>query len=428
MKIPDIIEIIPPSKIPAAEITVPGSKSITNRALILGALSTGTVTLHGALASEDTEVMSRCLEQLGFSISVSHDKDEMCNRTITITGAGGIIPQRGGTEVDPLTLYIGNAGTAARFLTALVCLGDGAYRIEGTPRMHERPQAELFTALRSLGYKIDSHTNRLPALVHGAGRRPGDCRVDISKSSQFASALLLCAHRAEWRVHVEGENENESSYITMTKRMSERFPHNGGSFQIEPDASSASYFRAADALANQIPAPAGLIRIKKAPDPALQIDAKFPEFLPLPETISRKRDLGDSIMTAIVLAAFSKSPVRFIDLGRLRLQECERVKALCTELSRCGITATEEGDSIIVHPSQPKGAIIETYNDHRMAMCFAVLGLRIQGIRISNPNCVKKTFPDFFQKLAAAPQKGLGATIKDSESGYILPPDDLVAA
>ncbi|HYV31326.1 MAG TPA: 3-phosphoshikimate 1-carboxyvinyltransferase, partial [Candidatus Binatia bacterium] len=171
------------------EITVPGSKSITNRALVLAALAEGETTLRGALWSEDTQVMVECLQELGFLVSVAPDPKESCNRTITLYGFGGKVP-RGGTAEQPLELFVGNSGTAARFLAAMLCLGQGVYRLCGVPRMHMRPQAALFQALRALGYRIDSSNDKLPALIHGAGPKAGECRVSIEQSSQFASALL----------------------------------------------------------------------------------------------------------------------------------------------------------------------------------------------------------------------------------------------
>ena len=172
MPLPDLIEIVPLDKPVRAEITVPGSKSITNRALVLAALGEGETTLQGALWSEDTQVMVECLQELGFMVNVENDPQEPCNRTITVYGKGGVVPP-GGTEAQPLELFVGNAGTAARFLAALVCLGKGVYRLHGVPRMHERPQAALFQALRELGYRIESPNDKLPALIHGAGPRAG---------------------------------------------------------------------------------------------------------------------------------------------------------------------------------------------------------------------------------------------------------------
>ncbi len=210
-RLPDLIEIVPLDKPVRAEITVPGSKSITNRALILAALADGEVTLTGALWSEDTQVMTEALKTLGFEIKVENDPDEFCNRTITVKGLGGKIPNTGTTE-KPLELFVGNAGTAARFLSAFVCLGAGVYRLSGVPRMHERPQAALFSALRELGYRVEPEkgNDKLPVKIFATEAQSRHCiekeidsvssaspqrkcRVSIEESSQFASALLLSA-------------------------------------------------------------------------------------------------------------------------------------------------------------------------------------------------------------------------------------------
>jgi 3-phosphoshikimate 1-carboxyvinyltransferase len=419
MPLPDLIEIVPLDKPVRAEINVPGSKSITNRALILAALGEGETTLQGALWSEDTQVMVECLQELGFMVNVEPDAREACNRTITVYGKGGLVPP-GGTAEQPMELFVGNAGTAARFLAALVCLGKGVYRLHGVPRMHERPQAALLQALRGLGYRIESPNDKLPVLVFGTGPRAAKCRVSIEESSQFASALLLCAEVGRWQVAVTGQSAEESPYVAMTAKLIKAFPRGGGTFQIEPDASSASYFWAAGFL----------LSLPELVAPLLsdwQVDAAFPRFLPLPPAISRQTELGDSIMTAIVLAPFSATPVRFTDLGRLRVQECERVTALRTELSRCGAKVIEQGDTLTVFPSQLHSAEIETYGDHRMAMCFAILGLKVAGVRLKNPSCVKKTFPGFYQKLAAQPPAGLGGRILDGKSGRTLSGADLFA-
>jgi 3-phosphoshikimate 1-carboxyvinyltransferase len=437
--LPELIEIVPRHEPVQAEVTVPGSKSITNRALILAALAEGETTLRGALWSEDTQVMIGALGKLGFRARVEPDLREAGNRTITVQGQGGtVVP--GGTTRAPLDLFVGNAGTAARFLSAMVCLGRGVYRLRGVERMHERPQAALFTALRELGYRVDSPNDRLPALIHGAGPKAGQCRVSIEESSQFASALILCSARGGWRLEITGENAEESPYVKLTEKMLETFPPRGGTFLIEPDASSGSYFWGAHWLLNrscqdffQDPPNHSRVTVRRWPESAWQIDQQFPALVALraepslPASISRTSSLGDSIMTAIVLAPFSTEPVRFTDLGRLRLQECERVAALRTELSRCGARVEEQGDTLTVFPSELHGAEIETYHDHRMAMCFAILGLKIPGITLKNPACVKKTFPNFFQKLAALPPDGLGVEIHDARSGRILAGDSLFA-
>jgi 3-phosphoshikimate 1-carboxyvinyltransferase len=418
MSLPDSIEIVPPSLSALTwplRIKVPGSKSITNRALILAGLSRGKTVLEGALWSEDTQVMVDCLKTLGISIEVAEDPEESCNRTITVHGNGGIL-RAGGSPEQPLELFVGNAGTAARFLTALLCLGKGVYRLSGVPRMHQRPQASLFKALRQLGYRLEAEqgNDRLPVRVYATGPREASCSVAMDDSSQFASALLLCERVGKWQVEVLGVNEEDSPYVTMTRELRDRFPKNGGKFSIEPDASSASYFWAAAYLLGGN-AEESILEIPAWPDTGWQVDAKFPRYLPLPDTVSRASDLADSILTAMLMAVFKPGPTRFTDLTRLRLQECDRVMAMHAELKKCGanVTVDPEGDWLVVYPSAERlhGAEIETYKDHRIAMCFALLGLRVPGIKILDPSCVKKTFPNYFQKLASSPPGGFGARI-----------------
>jgi 3-phosphoshikimate 1-carboxyvinyltransferase len=499
MPLPDLIEIVPLAQPVRAEITVPGSKSITNRALILAALADGAVTLEGALWSEDTQVMVEALKVLGFEVKVEPDAAEFCNRTITVRGLGGKIPNAGTLE-KPLDLFVGNAGTAARFLAAMVCLGPGTYRLSGVPRMHERPQAALFKALRELGYRVDSPDDKLPATIFGGSRGDGaqadesrmdqgllrsaatnrirSCIVSIDESSQFASALLVSARHGGWDVKVAGDDAEEAPYVTMTERLVEVFPWRDGRFQIEPDASSGSYFLAASELVPRfeflefsaqfgVKVPTEIlsaVTVADWPRSGWQVDQRFLQFITfgtlfhhllelerkgesattenlddiLKQTrnskVSRTDDLGDSIMTAIVLAAEPHANrklhgdwIIFTDLGRLRVQECERVIALRTELTRCGAKVIEKGDTLTVYPSHLHGAEIETYNDHRMAMCFAILGLKVPGIKLKNPACVKKTFPNFFQKLAAPPPGGLGAEIRDGHTGRKLELAELFA-
>jgi len=450
--IPELIEIVPLKEPLRASITVPGSKSITNRALILAALSPSTTVLKGALWSEDTQVMVNALRMLGFPIEVAHDPAEPSNRNITVLGGGGKIPNAG-TVGLPLEIYVGNAGTAARFLSALVCLGNGVYMLHGTPRMHQRPQAALLNALRELGYKIESQNNKLPAVIHGQGPRPATCQIDIHESSQFASALLLCAKAGDWNIEVIGEDAEEAPYVAMTQKLIEAFARNNGEFAIEPDSSSASYFVAANWLDRILARESleredynsenyrnkqraftelynrlTLIQVTGFPRSDWQIDTAFEHFIPLPKQISRHTELGDSIMTAMVLAPFANQPTTFKDLQNLRLQECDRVSAMQTELAKCGVRVEVEGDDLTVFPSSKTlhGAEIETYDDHRMAMCFAIFGLRVSGIRLKNPSCVKKTFPNFFQKLATKAPSGLGVEILDAKTQSALSPQELL--
>jgi 3-phosphoshikimate 1-carboxyvinyltransferase len=300
--------------------------------------------------------------------------------------------------------------------------------------MHERPQAALFEALRHLGYRVLSSNDKLPATIQGAGPRQAACEVSINQSSQFASALLLCSGKAGWTVGITGQNSIEAPYVKLTEHLVADFPESGGNFVIEPDASSASYFWGIERMQSMAAEKGGSsLQIERWPGAALQIDQRFPELIQggasliFPKTISRENDLGDSIMTAIVLAPFAAAPVVFTDLHRLRLQECERVQALRTELSKCGARAVEQGESLTVYPSSLHGAEIETYDDHRMGMCFAILGLKVPGIKLKNPACVKKTFPNFFQKLAGKPPHGLGMTILDAQTRRPLDYEELFA-
>jgi 3-phosphoshikimate 1-carboxyvinyltransferase len=422
MPLPPLLEVVPLAAPVRAEVVVPGSKSLTNRALVLAALGRGATRLRGALWSDDTQVMVEALRQLGFDVQVDPDPAEPANRTIRVEGQGGAIP-RAGTPAAPLEIFVGNAGTATRFLTALLCLGRGSYRLSGVPRMHERPQQELVVALRGLGYQVDTPNDRLPLVVHGTGPRPGRVQVSAQHSSQFASALLLAGGVGGWQVEVSGQNADEQPYVEMTRGLIRAFPAGGGDveFDIEPDASSGSYFWGAGWLLGRGAATAGSqVTVRGWPTSGWQIDAEFPGYLPLPVEISRERHLGDSIMTAIVLAPFADRATRFVDLGRLRVQECERVAALRTELEKCGARVEETGDTLVVHPGALHGAEIDTYGDHRMAMCFAMLGLAVPGIRVRDPACVAKTFPNFFAKLAAAAPGGLGALVRGAVQGAVV--------
>jgi 3-phosphoshikimate 1-carboxyvinyltransferase len=392
--LPDILEIEPLSKPPNCTITVPGSKSITNRALILAALADGKCVLRGALWADDTQRMVEALWELNFEVSVEPDPLEECNRTITVVGRGGKIPAK---KAD---LYVGNAGTAARFLTSLVCLGHGEYRIYGDERMHERPMKELFDALRQLGAEIETEGDCLPATIHAKGLHGGEISISAERSSQFASALLLILSHVPG-LTVRSLDESEAhGYVNMTNALATDFRPD---FVIEPDLSSGSYFKAIEFLFSKEVAKVDVLGWPKEPYARLQVDSQFPKFLPPPKApVSREIDLGDSIMTLAICALFGDNPLVAKDASRLRLQETDRIKAMVTELNRVGAKAEEHEDGFTVWPAetgQLHGADIETYNDHRMAMCFSVLGLKVPGIRIKNPSCVSKTFPNFFEKL-----------------------------
>ncbi|MDA0302593.1 MAG: hypothetical protein O2822_08710, partial [Chloroflexi bacterium] len=334
MTLPETLEVVPLAAPVAARVTVPGSKSETNRALILAALGEGRTVLHGALWSDDTEVMVACLRTLGCEVEVLPDEAEPGNRTFVVDGCGGDLAP-GGTVARPVELYVGNAGTAARFLTALVALGQGAYKLSGTPRMHERPQGALFAALRQLGYRVDAagpNGDRMPVTVHGDGAHPGACEVSIAESSQFASALLLCAAPGEWEVTISDGNPDELPYVHMTEQVIDVFPQTfeddleDAEYAIEGDTSSASYLVGA-ALLQRLVHPESPARIEVAnwPHSGWQFDERFAAFCEAalggdpPEVVSRTTDLGDSILTAIVLETLLTRPVRFVGLDRLRV-------------------------------------------------------------------------------------------------------------
>ncbi|HEV8541386.1 MAG TPA: hypothetical protein VGR78_03255, partial [Verrucomicrobiae bacterium] len=286
----------------------------------------------------------------------------------------------------------------------------------------ERPQGALVQSLRQLGYRIETSNGKLPAVICGEGARPGESVVSIEESSQFASALLLAGKKGQWQIKVTGENSEESPYVSMTSELIAMFPKSGGLFEIEPDASSASYLWGANWLLRRFPGTEhSEVSVNGWMKHSLQIDARFPDLISrFPTNISRRDELGDSIMTAIVLAPFAEAPKRLTDLGRLRLQECERVRALKHELKKCGGQVEESGDTLTISPGDLHAAEIETYHDHRMAMCFGTLALKVPGIKIQNPACVKKTFPNFFQKLAAPSPDGLGAKITNARTGEPL--------
>jgi 3-phosphoshikimate 1-carboxyvinyltransferase len=222
----------------------------------------------------------------------------------------------------------------------------------------------------------------LPVTIRAPGKRPVKMRVSGEESSQFASALMLAGYEVETEPH---------AYVEMTRRMVRQFRPD---YAIEPDLSSASYFVAAGWISG------GDVHVAGWPNDSMQVDARFADFLPPPATVSRQTDLGDSVMTLAICALFGRQPMRLTDAARMRAQECDRLHAMVTELRRVGAKAEEHDDGFTVWPSADlHGADIETYNDHRMAMSFAVLGLKVPGIRIKNPSCVNKTFPNFFDKL-----------------------------
>jgi 3-phosphoshikimate 1-carboxyvinyltransferase len=435
-------EIHPPViRIPAvrrpfdAVVRIPGSKSITNRALPMAAMAKGKSTLTGVLFADDTRHMIAALQQLGFELSV----DETA-RTIQIRGGAGQIP------AATTKLFCGNSGTTIRFLTAICSASSGAHKLDGVERMRQRPIGELAEALQALGgsVKWPGRTGFPPIQVGGTGLAGGACRFADVQSSQFISAVLMAAPLARGPVEVIlGSPVTSEPYIRMTLAMMEHFgvgctmiAESGSSresrtirvpaprtyqardYAIEPDASNASYFLAAAALV-----PGASVLIRGLGRDSLQGDVLFADVLNQMGAelvmhadeirITGRRKLSgltinmngipDMVQTLAVLALFADQPTRILNVGNLRVKETDRLGALEAELRKLGAGVTTTADSItIIPPARVIPARIKTYDDHRMAMAFAVAGLRVDGVEIENPQCTAKTYPEFFTDFLSA--------------------------
>ena len=405
-----------------AVVRVPGSKSITNRALLIASLADGKTRLTNALFSDDSCYFARALQTLGFDVQLDEPKREM-----TITGPGGTIPAK------QAELFIGNAGTAARFLSAFLTLGYGSYIVDGDSRMRERPIGDLVEALTQLGANIEAANNCPPVRIHASGLPGGRARIAGAISSQFLSALLMVAPYAHSPVEIEVVTElNSKPYVDMTIAVMDNFgvtvEREGyerffihpssfwplASYPIESDASAASYFFAAPAICG------GTIRVENISLNSRQGDIAFLEILQQmgcsieegnndievtgADTLRGldvdMRDIPDTAQTLAAIAPFAASPTRIRGIASARVKETDRVQATCTELTRLGVRVEEHKDGLTIYPCNTfKPASIQTYNDHRMAMAFSLVGLRVPGITIDNPACVSKTFPNFFEVL-----------------------------
>lgn len=413
-----------------ATVRVPGSKSLTNRALLIAALAGGKTRLTNALFSDDSLYFAKALQTLGFEVQLDEP-----NREMTVTGLGGRIPA---TKAE---LYIGNAGTAARFLTAFLTLGHGEYLLDGDSRMRERPIGDLVQALKQLGCnvqpleKVESAETVCPPLKIVAHGLPGG-KVTIAGniSSQYVSALLMVAPYAQAPIEIELATDlNSKPYVDMTIAIMRDFgvevQHKGyqsfaipianyqlpiTNYSIESDASAASYFFAAPAICG------GTVRVENISRSTKQGDIAFLDILeqigctiqetdncllvtghsPLRGIDVNLRDIPDTAQTLAVIAPFASSPTRIRGIASARFKETDRIHATCTELQRLGVHVEEHEDGMTIYPCQTfKPSTVQTYNDHRMAMAFSLIGLRVAGIVIENPSCVSKTFPNFFDVL-----------------------------
>lgn len=401
-----------------AILTLPGSKSYTHRALIAAALAPGESLLANALKAEDTEVTARVLAALGADL-------DWQGHTVRVQGTGGRL------RPVPEPLFLGNSGTSMRFLTAVAGLGQGSYRLTGTPRLCERPMGELLEALQVLGVQATAEKGNdcPPILVEGGGFTGGKTRLSGAVSSQYLSALLLIGPLAAQGVEVEITGELVSRPyvditlavltafgITFSREAYRRFILPGGQsyrsrqYDIEADASSASYFWAAAALTG------GRVTIANLDLESVQGDIDFLSVLarmgchltsslegltveggPLQGIHMDMSAMPDLVPTLAVLAAFADGETVISGVAHLRHKESNRLTSVVTELGKMGVTAEETSDGLRIVGGTPRGAEIETYDDHRLAMSFAVAGLKAKGTVIRDPDCVAKSFPDFWE-------------------------------
>lgn len=406
-------------------VTVPGSKSMTNRALLMAALAKGKVVLEGVLFSDDSRHFLSSLQSLGFEVAI----DE-AEKKVSVVGCGGDIP------LKEATINVGSAGTAARFLTAMLGFSDGIYIIDASEQMKKRPMKPLFDLLTKMGAEISYLENEgfLPVKIKGiAAQNQVSVDLDISKSTQFLSAMLLVSPMLKHglQIHITSE-KTDGSYIRITRKMMKTFGVDvefdgrdyrvlaGASYErdnyvIEPDMSAACYFYGAAAITG------GKAVVRNVHMDNTQGDLKFLSVLekmgckveegaegicvtgPVKGTLSgidiNMNDFSDQTMTLAAMAPFATSPIHIEGIGHIRLQESDRIHGIVTELTKLGIRCEEEEAAITIYPGQPKSGEVETYEDHRMAMAFSLIGLRIDGIVIKDPMCCKKTFEEYFEVL-----------------------------
>lgn len=411
------------------ETEVPGSKSITNRAFLMAAMCEGESSLDGVLFSDDSRYFLQALKELGFETAVDEER-----HSVRICGLGGRIPRK---EAD---VYVGSAGTAARFLTAFLAMGDGKYRVDASEQMKKRPMKELLVALEELGaviaYEEEAYT--FPMTIEGIGGREmvSNARIElnIDRSSQFLSALLMVAPLRFERLQIKLTGTRTArSYVEITEQMMQQFGHPGvlrldedcyetrqgtyqtRNYQIEPDVSAACYFYAMAAVTG------GSAIVRYMREDSLQGDMKFlqvleqmgckvmwkdgklllhgPEGGRLKGVTTSFSDFSDQALTMAAIAPYADAPVTIQGIAHTRGQESDRVEVIHTELARLGIRSEMTEDSVTIYPGEVQGAQVETYDDHRVAMSFAITGLRADGVVIRNPSCCKKTFPEYFTVL-----------------------------
>ena len=402
-------------------IRPPGSKSITNRALVCAALADGTSVLQGALDSDDTRVMIAGLEQLGIAVQTENAKT-----TLKVTGCGGKI------SAEDADLSIGNSGTTMRFLTAMSTLGQGRFRLDGVPRMRERPIGDLLDALIPLGTDVATEFENgcPPVIVNATGLAGGMTTIRGDISSQYLSGLMMAAPYAQRPVHIVLDGPLVSKpYVAMTRSVMKSFgvsleqteqdlkipapqKYKAQHYAIEPDASAASYFWATAAITG------GDVTVEGLQQSALQGDVRFCECLAqmgcdveYNESSIRVRGgsltgidvdmnaISDTVQTLTAVALFAKGTTRIRGVEHNRHKETDRIGDLATELRKFGAKVTEFEDGLEIQPAPLQGATIDTYDDHRMAMSLALVGLQVDDVVIRDPGCTHKTYPGFFDDL-----------------------------
>ena len=410
------------------KVQVPGSKSITNRALLMAALAKERICLHGVLFSDDSRYFLKSLQSLGYFVEIRE-----AQRCVIVEGRNGRIP------ADRGEIYVGSAGTAARFLTAMLGVSDGCYTIQASEQMKKRPMRPLFEALQSLGAQIRflEQEWHLPVEIQGAaiGKRSActELSLDISESTQFLSAFLLISpmFAGGLRIYITSEKK-DGSYIRITRKMMQQFGvtaafdgsvyetapgacYDCREYQIEPDMSAACYFYGAAAVTG------GRALVAHITADSMQGDLKFLTVLKqMGCTVTETddgivvngpaegrlkgisvdmNDFSDQALTLAAIAPYADAPVEICHIGHIRKQESDRIHAIVSNLTRAGITCEEREDAVRIYPGQPKKCEIETFEDHRVAMAFSLLGLRSGEITILDPGCCRKTFEEYFAVL-----------------------------
>ncbi len=413
----DALRIRPPGRPLRGRVRLPGSKSITNRALLLAALARGRSRIDGALKSDDTRHMALALTAMGVAV------EEPGATRFEVMGKGRLL-------APSAPLQLGNAGTATRFLTAAAALVDGEVTVDGDAHMRRRPIAPLLAALGALGVVAEAPSGCPPVRIHGRGGLGGGrVEVDAALSSQYVSALLMLAACARGAVEValQGDGIGARGYVDLTLAAMRAFGaqveavgpaawrvqptgYTPCDFSVEPDASAATYVWAAARLTGgTIDLGLEPARFSQPDAAAFRVISSFPH---MPPVIDGSQ-MQDATPTLAVLAAFNAAPVRFVGIANLRVKECDRLAALAAELNRLHLgLAREEGDVLTVMgetapPWRARPVRLRTYADHRMAMSLALLGLRLEGVEIEDPGCVAKTFPGYWDMLG-----GLGVGLE----------------